>query len=167
MPELLRNSSPEKAAGGKTHSGKCEFSLRKVLRKVEKLWIRREKFSTLHGKKLENDSKGEGKMPGNGKRKPKKTGFSFEKNSGKVLKTREWDEKISQHWTKKYPDEAKKSRKRMIRMKEQQSFFCRQTTEKCRKRSRKKPKNLSSLSEKGMNNIRLIGINSVINGQSD
>ena len=76
-------------------------SLRKVLRKVEKLWIRREKFPTLHGKKLENDSKGEGKMPGNGKRKPKKTGFSFEKNSGKVLKTREWDEKISQHWTKK------------------------------------------------------------------
>ena len=68
---------------------------------------------------------------------------------------------------KKYPDEAKKSRKRMIRMKEQQSFFCRQTTEKCRKRSRKKPKNLSSLSPKGMKNIRLIGINSVINGQSD
>ncbi len=33
--------------------------------------------------------------------------------------------------------------------------------------SRKKPKNLSSLSEKGMKNIRLIGINSVINGQSD
>ena len=55
---------------------------------------------------------------------------------------------------KKYPDEAKKSRKRMIRMKEQQSFFCRQTTEKCRKRSRKKPKNLSSLSPKGMKNIR-------------
>ena len=33
--------------------------------------------------------------------------------------------------------------------------------------SRKKPKNLSSLSQKGMKNIRLIGINSVINGQSD
>ena len=59
------------------------------------------KISTLHEKKLENDSKGKGKMPGNGKRKPKKTGFSFEKNSGKALKTREWDEKISQHWTKK------------------------------------------------------------------
>ena len=154
IPKWLRSSSPEKAAGRNKHSEKCGFSLRKVLKKVEKLWIRREKFSTLHGKKLENDSKGEGKMPGNGKRKPKKTGFSFEKNSGKALKTREWDEKISQHWTKKYPDEAKKSRKRMIRMKEQQSFFCRQTTEKCRKRSRKKPKNLSSLSGKGMKNIR-------------
>ena len=101
IPELLKNSPPKKAAGRKIHSEKCEFSFRKVLRKVEKLWIRREKFSTLHGKKLENDSKGEGKMPGNGKRKPKKTGFSFEKNSGKALKTREWDEKISQHWTKK------------------------------------------------------------------
>jgi hypothetical protein len=98
---LLKNSPPKKAAGRNKHSEKCGFSLRKVLRKVEKLWIRREKFSTLHGKKLENDSKGEGKMPGNGKRKPKKTGFSFEKNSGKALKTREWDEKISQHWTKK------------------------------------------------------------------
>ena len=81
------------------------------------------KISHTVRKKLENDSKGKGKMPGNGKRKPKKTGFSFEKNSGKALKTREWDEKISQHWTKKYPDEAKKSRKRMIRMKEQQIFL--------------------------------------------
>ena len=82
-------------------------SLRKVLRKVEKLWIRREKFPTRHGKKLENDSKGKGKMPGNGKRKPKKTGFSFEKNSGKALKKREWDEKISQHWTKNIPMKRK------------------------------------------------------------
>ncbi|MEJ8741826.1 hypothetical protein, partial [Phocaeicola sp. HCN-6420] len=65
IPELLRNSSPRKAARRKIHSEKCGFSLRKVLRKVEKLWIRREKFPTLHGKKLENDSKGEGKMPGN------------------------------------------------------------------------------------------------------
>ena len=47
------------------------------------------KISHTARKKLENDSKGEGKMPGNGKRKPKKTGFSFEKNSGKALKTRE------------------------------------------------------------------------------
>ena len=68
------------------------------------------KISTLHEKKLENDSKGEGKMPGNGKRKPKKTGFSFEKNSGKVLKTREWDEKISQHWTKNIPMKQKISK---------------------------------------------------------
>ena len=37
------------------------------------------KISHTARKKLENDSKGEGKMPGNGKRKPKKTGFSFEK----------------------------------------------------------------------------------------
>ena len=75
IPGLLKNSPPKKAAGGKIHSGKCEFSLRKVLKKVEKLWIRREKFPTRHGKKLENDSKGEEKMPGNGKRKPKKQAF--------------------------------------------------------------------------------------------
>ena len=103
------------------------------------------KISTLHGKKLENDSKGKGKMPGNGKRKPKKTGFSFEKNSGKVLKKREWDEKISQHWTKKYPDEAKKSRKRMIRMKEQQSFFCRQTTKMQEKKQEETQKSIKPI----------------------
>jgi hypothetical protein len=130
--------------------------------KSGKIMDTEKKISHTVRKKLENDSKGKGKMPGNGKRKPKKTGISFEKNSGKALKKREWDEKISQHWTKKYPDEAKKSRKRMIRMKEQQSFFCRQTTEKCRKRSRKKPKNLSSLSGKCMKNIRLTRINPAI-----
>ena len=85
----MRNSSPEKADRRKIHSEKYEFSLRKVLRKVEKLWIWREKFPTLHGKKLENDSKGEGKIPENGKRKPKKTGFSLEKNSGEAQKIRE------------------------------------------------------------------------------
>ena len=71
----MRSSSPEKAAGRNKHSEKCGFSLRKVLKKVEKLWIRREKFSTLHGKKLENDSKGERKMSENRKRKPKKQTF--------------------------------------------------------------------------------------------
>ena len=47
------------------------------------------KISHTARKKLENDSKGEEKMPGNGKRRPKIAGFSLEKNSGKALKTRE------------------------------------------------------------------------------
>ena len=47
------------------------------------------KISYTAREKLENDSKGEGKIPENGKRKPKKTGFSLEKNSGEAQKIRE------------------------------------------------------------------------------
>ena len=75
--------------------------------KSGKIMDTEKKISHTVRKKLENDSKGKGKMPGNGKRKPKKTGFSFEKNSGKALKKREWDEKISQHWTKNIPMKRK------------------------------------------------------------
>ena len=88
---------------------------------------------------------------GSGSRKNR---LFLRKEFRKTLKNGNGMKKFLSTGQKKYPDEAKKSRKRMIRMKEQQSFFCRQTTEKCRKRSRKKPKNLSSLSGKGMKNIR-------------
>ena len=64
------------------------------------------KISHTARKKLENDSKGEEKMPGNGKRRPKIAGFSLEKNSGKALKTREWDEKNG----RQYPQNTKDSR---------------------------------------------------------
>ena len=63
IPDLLKNSPPKKAAGGKIHSGKCEFSLRKVLRKVEKLWIRREKFPHCTGKNLKMIRKVREKYP--------------------------------------------------------------------------------------------------------
>ena len=64
------------------------------------------KISYTAREKLENDSKGEGKIPENGKRKPKKTGFSLEKNSGEAQKIREWDEKNG----RQYPQNTKDSR---------------------------------------------------------
>ena len=75
MPELLRNSSPEKADRRKIHSEKCEFSLRKVLRKVEKLWIRRKKFPTLYGKNLKMIRKVREKCPETGSGSRKKQAF--------------------------------------------------------------------------------------------
>ena len=114
IPELLRNSSPEKADRRKIHSEKYEFSLRKVLRKVEKLWIRRKKFPTLHGKKLENNSKGEEKIPENGKRKPKIVGISLEKIQEKHKKYGNEMKKTagSTHKTRKIPDEKSRLREK-------------------------------------------------------
>ena len=75
MPELLRNSSPEKADRRKIHSEKYEFSLRKVLRKVEKLWIRREKFPHCTGKNLKMIRKVREKCPETGSGSRKKQAF--------------------------------------------------------------------------------------------
>ena len=58
----------------------------------------------------------------------------------------------------------KNLKKRMIRMKKQQIFL--QADEKCRKERGKEAEKFIESSEKGMKNIRPIGINSVINGRS-
>ena len=109
IPELLKNSPPKKAAGRKIHSEKCEFSFRKVLRKVEKLWIRREKFPTLYEKSLKMIRKVRKKCPetGSGSRKNRlflrkefrksteKTGMGWKNFSALDKKISRWSEKIS------------------------------------------------------------------------
>ena len=87
IPELLKNSPPKKAAGGKIHSGKCEFSLRKVLRKVEKLWIRRKKFPTLYGKNLKMIRKVREKCSETGSGSRKKQAFPSKKFRKSTEKT--------------------------------------------------------------------------------
>ena len=75
IPELLKNSPPKKAAGRKIHSEKCEFPFRKVLRKVEKLWIRREKFPHCTGKSSKMIRKVREKCPETGSGSRKKQAF--------------------------------------------------------------------------------------------